>query len=286
MNDQAQQLRQRMENDTVPTARTIAVISGKGGVGKTNISVNFALTLQKKGRRVLLIDLDIGMGNVDILLGVTPAYSFPDLFRRGLSVRDIIEEGPAGLGYISGGSGLSDIFHMDEGDFGFFQDQFRQLLEVYEYIILDMGAGATEESLAFIRSADEAVLVTTPEPTAMTDGYAMIKHVVQRAPDLPISVLVNRVLDAREGRETMDKLKTVAMRFLKKELNETGLLPDDSAVLRAVRRQRPFVLDSQGSKAGTMMKHIVGNYLNEKQPERTGKFLYKLKNLMFARGKR
>ncbi|MGP4059845.1 MinD/ParA family protein [Halobacillus sp. H74] len=285
MKDQAELLRTRMkQNEHTPPAKTIAIASGKGGVGKSNFSINFALKLIEQKKRVLLIDLDIGMGNVDILLGLTPKYSFVDLFKEELEFNEIIEPGPNSLSYIAGGSGLSQIFQLDDEKFSYFQRQFADLTGIYDYILFDMGAGATNDSLNFISAAHEAFVVTTPEPTSITDGYAMIKHLVKKNPKLPIKVLVNRSLSNENAQQTFNRLQMVVKRFLHVDIESLGTIPDDRAVLKAVNQQLPFVIDQPGSKASKSLDQIVRKYLNgQVQMGQADSFMSKLKRLVFVR---
>src|SRR5699024_492063 len=177
MNDQAEQLRHHVKGHT-NVAKTISIVSGKGGVGKSNTALNFCIELQKRGKKVLLFDLDIGMGNIDILLGKTPKYTIVDLFTDFMPIHDMIEIGPKGLSYIAGGCSLNDLVQMDPYKLDYFFQQYDLLVMEFDYIFFDMGAGATESSLAFILSSDECIVVTTPEPTAITDAYSMIKQIV------------------------------------------------------------------------------------------------------------
>ncbi|WP_226578809.1 MinD/ParA family protein [Halobacillus litoralis] len=290
MKDQAEMLRSRMrEQSDSKTARTIAVVSGKGGVGKSNFSVNFALELIKNEKRVLLFDLDIGMGNIDILLGLSPAYSFVDLFEDKRSLDDIIEIGPHSLSFIAGGSGLSQIFQLDNNRFEYFQQQFDRLLLKYDYILFDMGAGATEDSLSFIRSSDEVIVVTTPEPTSMTDGYAMIKHLVNRDKQLPMHLLVNRTYKRSQGTDTFDRLQMVSRKFLQKDISLLGVLPDDQSVLAAVHHQQPFCSFAPKSQVSRALKQITLDYLDRANPPSYGgssTFIGKLKRFVFERERR
>ena len=287
MSDQAERLRNRLKETHIKTrARTIAIASGKGGVGKSNFTINFALKLLEKKKTVLIIDMDIGMGNIDILLGVSPTYSFVDLFNHGRTIRDIIESGPKNLSYIAGGSGLTNIFQLDEEKFRYFQSQFDSLITSYDFILFDMGAGATNDSLHFITAADEAIVVTTPEPTSITDAYAMIKHLVRRENTLPISVLVNRSL--KEQRDSsFTRLHMVVERFLDKQVTQLGIIPDDRAVLKSVNRQEPFVLAHPMSKASKSMELVVTNYLSQQEGKERfvedSTFLSKLKRFVFER---
>ncbi|GEN54127.1 MinD/ParA family protein [Halobacillus faecis] len=285
MKDQAEILRRRMQElDGKPQAKTIAIASGKGGVGKSNFSINFALQLMKNGKKVLIFDLDIGMGNIDILMGKSPTRTFVDLFREEMSIHDIIELGPESLPYIAGGSGLSHIFELDQVKFTYFQDEYEKLSKSFDYILFDMGAGATQDSLNFISSAHEAIVVTTPEPTSITDGYAMIKHLVHKDKNLPLKILVNRSLSEKNGRATFDRLSLVVKRFLDSEVTLLGVLPDDRSVLEAVNKQRPFVIDRPNSSVSRAIGKLVHSYLNEGHLQSSPRsFVDKLKRFVFER---
>lgn len=288
MKDQAERLRYKMKN-TLQTssdrkARTIAIASGKGGVGKSNFTLNFALQLIKSNKQVLIFDLDVGMGNIDILIGHSPKHTFVDLFQENMAINDIIEQGPNSLSYIAGGSGLSHIFQLDQEKFAFFQSEFEKVSASYDYILFDMGAGATNDSLNFISSADEAIVVTTPEPTSITDGYAMIKHLIKKDRSLPIKLLVNRSLNDRSGKQTFERLEIVVQRFLNVEISSLGTIPDDRSVVHAVTKQIPYVIDQPDSKASRALEHITMDYLKESPaPSYKRSFVQKLKRLVFVR---
>ncbi|MGR9050135.1 MinD/ParA family protein [Halobacillus faecis] len=285
MNDQAEILRRRMQKmEGKRQVKTIAIASGKGGVGKSNFCINFALQLIKEGKKVLIFDLDIGMGNIDILMGRSPKRTFVDLFREELSIHDIIELGPRSLSYIAGGSGLSHIFELDQEKFAYFQSEFEQLTQSFDFILFDMGAGATQDSLHFISSAHEAIVVTTPEPTSITDGYAMIKHLVHKDKSLPIKILVNRSLNEKNGRATFERMSLVVKKFLDSEVDLLGILPDDRSVLEAVNKQQPFVIDSPKSKVSRSLEELVHGYLNESHAQASAfSFVDKLKRFVFER---
>lgn len=264
MSDQAEQLRRKLM-DKPPLsqqAKTIAVVSGKGGVGKSNIALNFSLLLSQRGKKVLLFDLDIGMGNIDILLGISSKYSITKLFEQKVSIFDMIETGPNALHYISGGSGLNQIFQLNQAKLDFFMQQLTQVVKVYDYIIFDMGAGVTKETIQYILTVDECVLVTTPEPTSITDAYSMIKHVLIEQP-LSFHIIVNRVRSQRQGLETLNRLSRVVQQFLQQRMVPLGSIPDDEAVTKAVIAQQPFVLHNHRSRAAKAMENIVDQYLDE-----------------------
>ncbi|MYL33161.1 P-loop NTPase [Pontibacillus yanchengensis] len=287
MNDQAHNLRQklnRIKHDS--EAKTIAIASGKGGVGKSNFALNFALSLTKQNKKVLIFDLDIGMGNIDILLGLSPQYSIVDMFEEHLSIHDVIETGPNSLSYIAAGSGLSKLFHLNDSKSEYFFNQLQEIIEWYDYIFFDMGAGVTDESLNFILAANECIVVTTPEPTSLTDAYAMIKHIYNKQSKLPIYLLVNRAHSRKAGEQTMTRLQEVVEKFLNKSINPLGILPDDRCVTKAVSRQLPFVTYDEHSKVSRTIRNIVKQYLQDIttiQEQGKRPFVSKLKRFMLER---
>ncbi|WP_255437561.1 MinD/ParA family protein [Thalassobacillus sp. CUG 92003] len=283
--DQAEQLRNKFKFSQagLKRAKTIAITSGKGGVGKSNFSLNFALSLIEKGKRVLLFDLDIGMGNIDVLLGLAANHHFTDMFYENLAIHDIIESGPNTLSYISGGSGLSGIFNLDSQRYKQFIEQFELLVSHYDYILFDMGAGATDDSLAFISAADETIVVTTPEPTSITDAYAMIKHINLRNKHALIHLLINRVDSEKEGRRAFTRLQSVVSRFLECDVILLGILPDDKHVKQAVSEQTPFILRYQKCQVSKSLHRLTRTFVDDRKapPSPTSSsFLTKLKRLV------
>ncbi|MRH42278.1 AAA family ATPase [Aquibacillus halophilus] len=265
MSDQAARLRQKIEMlRGHRQAKTIAIVSGKGGVGKSNFAINFSLGLTRHHKKVLIFDLDIGMGNIDILLGLTPKHSIVNMFDEHLSIKDIVESGPNSLSYIAAGSGLSDIFTMDEEKFEYFLNQLEELINSYDYIIFDMGAGISQGTLFYMLAADECIVITTPEPTSLTDAYAMIKHISNKSAELPLSLLVNRAYDRKSGQNTLERLQQVVLKFLEKEISLLGVLPEDKTVFKAVSSQTPFVLYDSNALVSLAMNQIVDQYVNNK----------------------
>lgn len=285
MNDQASNLRERLESiKSSKEAKTIAVTSGKGGVGKSNFALNFGLTLAGKGKRVLLFDLDIGMGNIDILLGLSPKRSIVDMFEHHLSVYDIIEKGPKSLSYIAGGSGLSTIFAFHDGRMDYFFDQLEKLMQSFDYILFDMGAGITNEGVHFILASNECIVVTTPEPTSLTDAYAMMKHIHQRTSELPIRVIVNRSYSNKSGEDTLKRLQTVSEKFLNRTVYPLGILPDDRTVVKAVTAQVPYTIYNNKAQVSKAINEITQKYLEDGGlviPKRS--FLSRIKHSLLER---
>lgn len=287
MKDQAEALRKKLQQSNRKSSKSIAVVSGKGGVGKSNFSLNFAISLSKRGNKVLLFDMDIGMGNIDILIGNPAKSSIVDFFDGKETLSNIISEGPEQLHYIAGGSGLERLMTLDNNTFSSFTEELSSIMGDYQYIIFDMGAGVTKESLSFILSVDEIIVVTTPEPTSITDAYSMMKHIHIQNQDIPFLIVVNRVLDDRDGLNTYKRLKDVSKRFLGRELNALGVIPDDRSILKAVITQTPFILKDSRSNASRAIVRITDRYENKLLKEMPGTnafhFVTKLKRFLFER---
>ncbi|WP_240510150.1 MinD/ParA family protein [Virgibacillus profundi] len=287
MRDQAAVLRRQLQISKEPKqAKTLSFISGKGGVGKSNIALNFSLELINNHKKVLLFDLDVGMGNIDILLGLNAQKTIIDMFNEQLSVHEIIEHGPNNLAYIAGGSGAGSLFNLNQVKMDYFLDQYNELIQMYDYIIFDMGAGATKDSLFFILASDECIVITTPEPTSITDAYGMIKHVINNQPEMPIYVVMNRSNTQKEGLKSLERFKNVIQKFLHINIHMMGILPEDKTVTSAVRRQIPFLLLNEKSAASKAVKQISLFYLTKSQDinhiEATS-FVQKLKQYIMAR---
>lgn len=289
MGDQAELLRVKLKQQELKKrTRTIAVISGKGGVGKSNFSLNFAMSLANKGHAVLLFDMDIGMGNIDILLGLSSTYSIADFFAESsISLRDMIMEIPGGIHYISGGTGLSHFPAINKQSFHTFSEQFGQLLEGYEYVIFDMAAGLNETSLKFVLSVDEILVITTPEPTSITDAYSAMKYITLANSSIPFYIVVNRSFSDQEGITTYNRISSVLERFLEKKVLLLGILPDDVNVQKAVRKQIPFIQYNEKSASSKALYEITTRFcqrdFNHLPSANKKHFVAKLKRFLFER---
>jgi len=267
MADQAQGLRDLVlgyqQSKSRPT-RVITVTSGKGGVGKSNFTLNFALTLQSRGYKVLVFDADIGLANIDVLLGESPRYNLYHLLKREKTIWDIIHRSQHGLLFIAGGSGFNDLIRLKEEELEYFVSEVNKLNGHVDYILFDTGAGLSKETLKFIVAADEAIVVTTPEPTSITDAYAIIKMVHNMEYRVNFRLVINRVSEPREGKQTADKITLVAKQFLDLDIPTLGYVYDDTHVSKAVKRQVPFSLAYPNSPATRAIHELVDGYLAER----------------------
>lgn len=288
MSDQAENLRNKLRNEDIKEARTISVVSGKGGVGKSNTVLNLSIGLQEKGKKVLLIDLDVGMGNVDILLGIQTKHTIVDMFNNFMDIHDIIEVGPKGLSYIAGGTGLNDFFTLDQNKIDYFYSQYNKLVKDYDFIFFDLGAGATNDSMVFVLASDECLIVTTPEPTAITDAYSMVKFIVKEQKQMPISVIMNRCRKRKDGIQALKRFENVISQFLNHDIKKLGILPDDSLVSTAVIRQTPYILLNSQADASKAIRLIANNFLtnreiDHRQSQSPFSFITKLKHFLTKR---
>ncbi|KRE83170.1 cobyrinic acid a,c-diamide synthase [Paenibacillus sp. Soil766] len=264
MKDQAEGLRnlvQTQGDKGTRTTRIITVTSGKGGVGKSNFTLNFALSLQSLGYKVLVFDADIGLANIDVLMGVSSTYSLYHLLKKDKTIWEIIQKGTNDLEFIAGGSGFNDLLRLTEEELDYFAEQVMQLNGYVDFIIFDTGAGLSKETLKFILAAEEAIVVTTPEPTSITDAYAIIKMVNSMGHDVSFKLVINRVTDAREGKQTADKISLVAKQFLNITIPTLGFVDDDPVVSKAVKRQIPFSIAFPYSTATKSIKTLTDNYI-------------------------
>lgn len=255
----AKQLRNRRTLPAIPakrTARVITVTSGKGGVGKTNISVNLAIALSGQGLRVVILDADFGLANIDVLLGIVPQHTLLDVIKDRKNIIEILNEGPQNIKFISGGSGVEELLRLNREQVAKFIKNISLLDRLADIIIVDTGAGLSDNVMSFIMAADEILLVTTPEPTSITDAYALIKMISNRDNAKKIKILVNRAESSAEANDVLNKLVLVADRFLGLKLEPAGYVLNDDAVKKAVKQQQPFIVAYPKSTAARNIKEI------------------------------
>ncbi len=267
--DQAQQMRNviklhKMKNQN--TARVITVTSGKGGVGKSSIAVNLAIQLRKEGKRVIIFDADFGLANVEVMFGAIPQFNLSDLVSQKKTIREIITPGPMDIGFISGGSGIIGLNNLMHEQIISLVNSINELNELADFIIIDTGAGIAESVLEFVMASPEVILVSTPEPSSLTDSYSLLKALHHNkdftAAQTDIHVVSNRVLSPEEGKAVFDKLNSVVSQFLHGNLNYLGMIPQDNALEKAVRQQQTVTLLEPNSKSARAFGMIAGNLLN------------------------
>src|SRR3989337_476904 len=242
--------------------RTIAVTSGKGGVGKTNIAANLAMIFRRYKKRVLLVDLDLGLANIDILLGIRPEYTLQDVIEGRKQMKDIILHGPDGIKFVPASSGIEELTSLSEKQMERLFKGFCDLDEELDIVIVDTGAGISSNVLSFVLASNEILLITTPEPTAITDAYAMIKALSRKRKDLNIKLLVNLAGSREEAESTMKRISSVTLRFLNVNVQYLGYLLQDPNIPIAARLQKSFVKEYPNTTATSCLNNIVASFLN------------------------
>ncbi len=275
--DQAQNLRNiiKMNNlrpvETVPVpaasslpeknTRIIAVTSGKGGVGKSNVSVNLAVHLKKLGKRVLIFDADFGLANVEVMFGAIPKYNLKDVIWGGMSIKDVISYGPWDIPFVSGGSGIVGLSNITPEQIGLLIKSMAELDELADVIIIDTGAGISDTVMEFVSASSEVILVTTPEPSSLTDSYSLLKVLGSRPGydknSTTVKVVANKVTDADDGRNVYARLKTVTDRFLDINVELLGVIPSDPALEKAVMQQIPVSIASPNSRSSKSFEDLA-----------------------------
>lgn len=256
--DQAEQLRNIIKKQTLEkkVARVITVTSGKGGVGKSSISVNLAIELSKLGKKVIVLDADFGLANIEVMLGIRPQYNIADIMYHGKNIEDIITPGPVGTSFISGGSGIGELANVTKEQINSLTKKLYVLDELADIIIIDTGAGITDSVLEFVVASSEVLLVTTPEPTSITDAYALLKTLNKKEEfsslNTKIKLIANRVDSTGEAKQLFNKLNLVVGKFLDFNIEYLGAVPQDNMVSKAIMQQKPYTMlypSSSSSKA-------------------------------------
>ena len=260
MEDQATQLREMMQSRRTNAKKTriITVTSGKGGVGKTNIAVNLAIAYAQTGKKVILIDADLGLANVNVILNMIPKFSLYHVATKQKKMTEIIESTEFGIKIIAGANGFSRIANLSEEDRISFIKEFETLSSA-DIIIIDTSAGISNNVLSFVEAADEVLIVTTPEPTAITDAYGMIKVIATETDSIKLNLklVVNRVHSAAEGKCIADRMTNIVGQFLNCKVDYMGFIYDDSVVSQSVIRQKPFIITEPNSKSAMCIRHLV-----------------------------
>lgn len=246
-----------VERDT----RVIAVTSGKGGVGKTNLAVNLAIALQTVGKKILLIDADIGMANVNVLMGRVTNRSLVDLLEEEVELEDVVEEGLQGVKYISGVAGIEAALNVNRSEQRKIHRKLSRCSELADIIIIDTGAGLSRYVIEFILAAHEVLLVTTPEPTSLADAYAVVKAYGKYTDKRSMKLIVNRIRDEEECREVTERLNQTTQKFLNLSVECLGYVYEDRAVRDAVKNQEPFILRKPNCPASQCVTELAKSLL-------------------------
>lgn len=276
--DQAEHLRNIIKANNIaprPLARVIAVTSGKGGVGKSNTAINLAIQFRKMGKRVIILDADFGLANIEIMFGTVPKHNLCDLIYQGKNITEIITWGPGEVGFISGGSGIVGLSNLGYDYLVYIIKNLAQLDSIADVIIIDTGAGIADAVLEFLVASEEILVVTTPEPTSITDSYSLLKA-LNRHPrfsreNTQVKVLANRVEREQDGNELFTKLDAVVKRYLKMSISYMGAIPKDDKLSEAVMQQIPVSIKDPMAKSTRAFEKIAAKLMNMEQSQEVKK---------------
>lgn len=268
MRDQAEKLRElalkaRKEPEVFPInnkprqAKVIAITSGKGGVGKSNLAANLAIVLSRQGKRVVLFDADLGLANLDVILGITPKYNLTHVVNGEKSISDVLIEGPEGVKVIAGGSGVHELAQLSLEQIDKLTKNLSTLEETMDVILVDTGAGLAKSVLNFVLAANEIIVVTMPEPTAIADAYGVIKSIFHYSDEAKVNLIINRANNQKEGERVAERINRVCNQFIGKHLNYLGYILDDSKVSQSVRKQQPFILAYPNCQASQCLQRLT-----------------------------
>jgi len=242
----------------IQSGQAIAITSGKGGVGKTNISVNLALALSKQGKRVVLFDGDLALSNAYIMMGLSPKQTLADALEADLPLKSIITEGPQGLSLISGGSGLTELMNVSAKTRHRIISSLRELQADYDYLIVDTAAGIDDNVLDFVHACNRVMVVVVGEPAAFIDAYACVKVLAQSGRVTHFDIVVNRARDEAHGRDVFKRFKGIVDRFLTANLYHVATIPEDEKLLTGINNCQPPVISAPRSKAAKAIEGLAG----------------------------
>ena len=259
LGDQAQRLRQRVQDQQgaqIPKLPSIAITGGKGGVGKTCMAVNLSLALQQMQVKSLLVDLDLGLANADILLGLNPQHTLYDVINGTSNLASCMNTHASGLDLIPAASGREELTRISQNDLNGLIQLLQTHVQGYGISFLDTAAGISREVTSFIRSCRSTIMVVTPDPTSMTDAYALIKTLEQQEPGKDLAILINQASNDEEALLLFQKLQIVCQTYLKRDIRSIGHVPQDRWVTEAVRQRKPFIFNPD-SRAAAAIRGIA-----------------------------
>lgn len=254
-------------------AQALAISSGKGGVGKSTVAVNLAVMLSRMGRKVALLDADMGTANADVLCNVMPVHTLAHVVTGRREIEEIAIQAPGGFSLIPGASGLAQMASLGPGERQRLIDQFARLEQAYDVLLIDTGAGIGPSVLSLLAAADRVLIVTTPDPTAITDAYAVIKTAHRQHPALDVRLLVNQASDSEEARQVYTRVANVCRKFLGLDVSYAGCLLSDQFVRDSIRNRKPFALDPRQNHATiaiSALAHRLDKHAAEPESSRGG----------------
>jgi len=270
--DQAQGLRNvvKLHNQrNLPNARVFTITSGKGGVGKSNMAVNLAVQFRKMGKRVIIFDADFGLANVEVMFGTVPKHNLSEVIYGDKDISEIITPGPEGIGFISGGSGIIGLNNLNNDQVNYLVHSLSKLNELTDVLLIDTGAGVSDQVLDFVLASPEVLLVATPEPSSLTDSYSLVKALYKNPRFMKssarIRVVPNRVRSKEEGDAVYNKLDSVVDKFLHGKIELLGMIPEDHALERAVRSQQIVSLEAPQAKSSKAYAQIAAALMEQEE---------------------
>jgi len=281
MEEQARHLRELFSahrSTSVRTAKSLTVTSGKGGVGKSNLALNLSLAFAELGRKVFLVDADVHLANLDVLLGVKPKRTLRDFVLGECPLDEVFLDGPMGMRLVPASSGVTELLMAEDWAWARLGEALRTIEEEADLIVVDTAAGLSKGVLDMALSTDDVVVVTTPEPTAVVDAYAMVKVISSQREGAIIHLVINRVKSQSEAEEVFGKLNQVIRHFLGLKVLFSGFILEDSCVPKAVAKQRPFLLEYPNSKASSCLRRMARRFLGMPE-ERRGSWMRRLSKL-------
>ncbi|MCL4495326.1 MAG: MinD/ParA family protein [Firmicutes bacterium] len=290
MAEQAEQLRQWIKSQSIQAqrevlesrikgSRVVAITSGKGGVGKSHIALNLALALQQRGQRTVILDADLGLANINILLGYEPSYTLWDVVQKHLSIRDVLQKGPLGIRIIPGASGISRLASLDAEEISGIIKGFQDLESECDWLLVDTAAGIAPGVLSFVLAADEALIVTNPEPPALADAYGLIKSIWQAQGRVSLQLIMNRSASVKSGEEMGMRVINLTRKMLNQNVGFFGAIREDSHAVQAIARQTPLVLLYPASPAAQDIGDMADRMIHRIKPAKRGRweqFIYRI----------
>lgn len=273
--DQAEHLRNVIKARNVrdvDNTKVITITSGKGGVGKSNMAVNLAVQFTRLGKKVIILDADFGLANVEVMFGTVPKHNLSDLIFSGASIRDIITEGPMGIGFISGGSGVLGLNNLNHEQISFLIHNLSLLNDLCDILIIDTGAGISDQVLEFLLASPEVILVSTPEPSSLTDSYSLLKAMLKSGKYVPngtnVRLVANKVNSEMEGKAVYSKLQSVVEKFLGGSLEYLGYIPYDPTLEKAVRNQKVVSIEYPQTRSTKAFEGLASRLIEKDDGQR------------------
>lgn len=235
----------------------VTVTSGKGGVGKSTFVINYAIALARRGKKVALFDADLGMANIDVLLKCNSRYNIVDVIDGRKTISEVICPAAGGINIIAGGSGMQRLSGLSAVEYNRISNGFSYLESNFDYVIFDTSAGLSKNVTNFIFSSDETIILTTPEPHAITDAYSIIKVILENSREVKLKLIINKCETPAEGAEVLNRITNVVKNFLNYSMEPFGIIPESRIVIRSVKEQYPFVLKYPSSKVALSIEDLA-----------------------------